>query len=90
MTAAELLREKLKANFPFTKEEFIKKISKEIEVNGYSSFICDRHIRETKLIHGHTIRLQHEQIVCDWARSEGFTISHKCNRHGVRCVVFMI
>ena len=90
MTAAELLREKLKANLPFTKEEFIEKISKEIEVNGYSSFICDRHISETKLVHGHTIRLQHDQIVCDWAESEGFYVSHKYNRHGVRSVVFMI
>lgn len=90
MTAAELLREKLKANLPFTKEEFIEEIFKDIEVNGYSSFICDRHISETKLMHGHTIKLQHEQIICEWARSEGFTISHKPNRHGVRCVVFMI
>lgn len=90
MTAAELLREKLKANLPFTKEEFIEKISKDIEVNGYSSFICDRHISETKLIHGHTIKLQHEQIICDWARSEGFAISHKHNGHGVRSVVFTI
>lgn len=90
MTAAELLREKLKANLPFTKEEFIEKISKEIEVNGYSSFICDRHISETKLMYGHTIKLQHEQIICDWARSEGFTISQKHNSYGVRSVVFTI
>ena len=90
MTAAELLREKLKANLPFTKEEFIEKISKDIEVNGYTSFICDRHISETKLMHGHTIKLQHEQIICDWARSEGFAISHKHNRYGVRIIVFSI
>lgn len=90
MTAAELLREKLKANLPFTKEEFIEKISKEIEVNGHTSFICDRHISETKLYHGHTIKPQHEQIIWEWARSEGFTISHKYNRHGVRSVVFAI
>ena len=90
MTAAELLREKLKANLPFTKEEFIGQISKDIEVNGYSSFICDRHISETKLNHGHTIKPQHEQIICDWAKSEGFSISHKYNRHGVKSVVFAI
>lgn len=74
MTAAEKLRMEIAQEAPFSKDEFISKISRLIKAYGYASFICDKHIRETDVSpNGNTIRMAHEQVAIDFARSEGFT-----------------
>lgn len=63
MTAAEKLRMEIAQEAPFSKDEFISKISRLIKAYGYASFICDKHIRETDVSpNGNTIRMVHEQI----------------------------
>ena len=44
MTAAEKLRMEIAQEAPFSKDEFISKISRLIKAYGYASFICDKHI----------------------------------------------
>ena len=91
MTAAEKLRMDMVQEAPFSKEEFISKISRLIKAYGNASFICDRHIRETNIsTNGNTIRVAHEQIAIDFARSEGFSVSYKHNSCGVRYIVFTL
>ena len=46
MTAAEKLRMEIAQEAPFSKDEFISKISRLIKAYGYASFICDKHIRD--------------------------------------------
>jgi hypothetical protein len=41
MTAAEKLRMEIAQEAPFSKDEFISKISRLIKAYGYASFICD-------------------------------------------------
>lgn len=76
---------------PFSKDEFISKISRLIKAYGYASFICDKHIRETDVSpNDNTIRMAHEQVAIDFARSEGFSVSYKHNSYGVRYIVFTL
>ena len=76
---------------PFSKEEFINAISERIKRSGRASFICDRHIRETDITgSGYTIRMNHEQVAADYARSEGFRVSYEWNGYGVRYIVFTL
>lgn len=42
MTAAEKLRMEIAQEAPFSKDEFISKISRLIKAYGYASFICDK------------------------------------------------
>lgn len=59
MTAAEKLRMEIAQEAPFSKDEFISKISRLIKAYGYASFICDKHIRETNISsNGNTLALQ--------------------------------
>lgn len=92
MAAADKLRQEMMQNLTFTKEEFINVISERIKgsMSGRASFICDRHISETKLKYGNTIRMSHEQAVVDFARSEGFNVSYDHNSYGVRYIVFTL
>lgn len=92
MTAAEKLRQEMMQKLPFTKEEFIKVISERIRgsLSGMASFICDHHIRETKLKGGNTIRMSHELAAIDFAKSEGFHVSYDHNSYGVRYIVFTL
>ena len=91
MTAAEKLRMEIMQEVPFKKEELISKISRLIKAYGYASFICDKHIRETDISKsGNTIRMAHEQIAVNFARSEGFLVSYKHNSYGVRYIVFTL
>lgn len=58
MTAAEKLRMEIAQEIPFSKDEFISKISRLIKAYGYASFICDKHIRETDVSpNDNTIRM---------------------------------
>lgn len=67
MTAAEKLRMEIAQEAPFSKDEFISKISRLIKAYGYASFICDKHIRETDVSpNGNTIRMAHEQVAIDF------------------------
>ncbi len=92
MTAAEKLRQEMMQSLPFTKDEFIKVISERIKgsLSGMASFICDRHIKETQIKGGNTIRMSHEQAVIDFATSEGFRISYDYNSYGVRYIIFTL
>lgn len=91
MTAAEKLRMEMMQEAPFKKEELISKISRLIKAYGYASFICDKHIKETNISNsGNTIRMAHEQIAVNFARSEGFSVSYKHNSYGVRYIVFTL
>ena len=92
MTAAEKLRQEMMQTLPFTKEEFIKVISERIHgsLSGRACFICDKHISETKLKGGNTIRMSHEQAVIGFATSEGFRISYDYNSYGVRYIIFTL
>jgi len=92
MTAAEKLRQEMMQSLPFTKDEFIKVISKRIKdsLSGMASFICDRHIKETRIKDGNTIRMSHEQAAIDFARSEGFRVSYDYNSYGVRYIIFTL
>lgn len=66
MTAAEKLRMEIAQEIPFSKDEFISKISRLIKAYGYASFICDKHIRETDVSpNDNTIRMAHEQVAID-------------------------
>lgn len=79
-------------SLPFTKDEFIKVISERIKgsLSGMASFICDRHIEQTKIKGGNTIRISHEQAAIDYARSEGFRVSYDYNNYGVRYIIFTL
>lgn len=90
MKAAELLKQEIKGNMPCTKEEFIDVVSNDIRAAGRSTFICDRHIRETNLDCQHTVELKHEEILRSWAIEEGFKVSYEYNGYGVRKMVFTI
>lgn len=91
MTAAEKLRMEIMQEVPFKKKELISKISRLIKEYGYASFICDKHIRETNISNsGNTIRMAHEQTAINFARSEGFLVSHDYNASGVRLIIFTI
>ena len=91
MTAAEKLRMEIAQEAPFSKDEFISKISRLIKAYGYASFICDKHIRETeRSSNGNTIRMAHDQVAIDFARSEGFSVSYKHNSYGARYIVFTL
>lgn len=92
MTAAENLRQEMANDAPFTKEEFINAISNRIKgsLSARACFICDKHIRETKITGGNTIRMSHEQTAIDFATSEGFRVSYDYNSYGVRYIVFTI
>lgn len=49
------------------------------------------HIRETNISsNGNTIRMAHEQVAIDFARSEGFSVSYKHNSYGVRYILFTL
>ena len=88
MTAAEKLRMEIAQEAPFSKDEFISKISRLIKAYGYASFICDKHIRETNISsNDNTIRMAHEQVAIDFARSEGLSVSYKHNTYGVRYIL---
>lgn len=89
MKAAELLRNEIASNMPCTKDEFIEVLSKDIKTMGRSAFICDRHITKTSLC-AHTAHLKHEQILCEWAKEEGFNVSYEYNNYGVRKMIFTI
>jgi hypothetical protein len=71
---------------------YIKVISERIKcsLSGMASFICDRHIKETQIKGGNTIRMSHEQAVIDFATSEGFRISYDYNSYGVRYIIFTL
>lgn len=88
--AADMLRMELRKEAPFTKEEFIEKICLMIKAYGFARFICDRHIRETKIKNDNVLRMAHEHIAIDFARSEGFNVSYRRNSHGVRYIVFTL
>ena len=76
---------------PFTKEEFINTICERIKRSGRARFYCDRHIGKTEVTgNGNTIRMSHEQIAADYARSEGFSVSYDYNSYGVRYIVFTL
>lgn len=91
MTAAEKLRKGMEQTAPFRKDEFINAISERIKRSGRAWFICDRHIRETDIRGGgYTIRMNHEQVATDYARSEGFRVSYERNGYGVRYIVFTL
>lgn len=91
MTAAERLRMGMVQNAPFSKEEFINKISERIKASGRACFICDRHISKTDIKGcGNTIRMADEQAAIDFARSEGFRVSYDRNSYGVRYIVFTL
>lgn len=91
MTAAEKLRMDMMQEAPFSKEEFISKISRLIKAYRYASFICDKHIKETNISpNGNTIRMAHEQVAIDFATSEGFSVSYKRNSYGVRHILFAL
>lgn len=91
MTTAEKLRQEVAQSAPFGKEEFINVISKRIKASGKACFICDRHIRETNITGcGNTIRMNYEQLVKDYALSEGFCVSYDYNSYGVRYIVFTL
>lgn len=88
MTTAEKLRMELVQDVPFTKEEFIKYISEVIKGCGHAKFVCDRHIGRTELRHGASCKLAHEDVLKEWAYSEGFNVSYKHNGYGVRYILF--
>lgn len=91
MTTAEKLRMDMMQEAPFSKEEFISKISRLIKAYRCASFICDKHIKETNISpNGNTIRMAHEQVAIDFATSEGFSVSYKRNSYGVRHILFTL
>ena len=90
MTAAEKLRAEMAQRAPFSKDEFINKISEMIRHYGRSRFICDRHIGQTDIHHYHTIRMADEHTAIDFAEAEGFRVSYDYNGYGVRSIVFTL
>lgn len=88
--AADKLRMELIQEAPFTKEQFIEKVCARIKAYGSAKFICDRHIKETDIGNKGIIRMAHEQVAIDFARSEGFGVSYTHNSHGVRYIVFTL
>ena len=91
MTAAEKLRQEMIQSAPFSKDEFISRISELIKGSGKACFICDRHIRATEIFSPwNTIRMADEQAAIDFARSEEFRVSYNHNSYGVRYIVFTL
>lgn len=89
MTAAEQLKMELANTVPFTKEEFIKSIYERIKSCGRASFVCDKHIRQTELRRA-SCKLAHENIIKEWAHSEGFEWHYDYNSYGVRYIIFTL
>lgn len=91
MNAAEKLRQEMTQDAPFTKDEFIQTICRRIKNSGRAMFYCDRHIQKTDVTErGSTIRMNHEQVAVEYARSEGFCVSYEYNGYGVRSIVFTL
>lgn len=90
MKASEQLKQELANTVPFTKEEFIKSICERIKSCGRASFVCDKHIGRTELEHGASCKLAHENIIKEWADSEGFEWHYDYNSYGVRYLIFTL
>ena len=88
MTAADMLRQELKNELPFTKKDFINALVESIRKYGKATWICDDHIRETNL--RGQIQLKHERILTEYAEEEGFMVCPTYNKYGVRQLKFSI
>lgn len=90
MTAAERLKAEIASEAPITKGEFISEISKRIKRNGRAMYICDRHITETNIYSRDCVQMKYENLVKEYAVSEGFNVSYRHNSYGVRYIVFTL
>lgn len=91
MTTASALKEELRKNLSFTKEDLIEAISIRVRKSGRAYFICDWHIDKSKLgKYDNTIRLCDEYAAVTMAKEEGFSVSHTFNSYGVRYLVFSL
>lgn len=91
MTAAERLKQELKDRCPVTKADFIKAVLDGIKEYGRADFICDDHITQTSIRKGyHAICLQDEQVLTEYACSEGFRVGVHHNIYGVRELRFSL
>lgn len=90
MTAAERLKAEIRSEAPITKKEFISEISSRIKRSGRAMYICDRHIEKTDIHRMNTIQMKYEDLVKDYAVSEGFRVSYDYNSYGVRYIVFTL
>lgn len=91
MTTASALKEELRKNLSFTKEELIEAISIRVRKSGRAYFICDLNVDKTKIgKYDNTIRISDEYAAITIARQEGFKISRAYNSYGVRYLVFSL
>lgn len=88
MTAADMLRQELKNELPFTKKDFINALVESIRKYGKATWVCDGHIRETNL--QGQIHLKHERILTQYAEEEGFMVHITYNKDRVRILEFLI
>ena len=88
MTVADMLRQELENELPFTKEDFIKALVESIRKYGKATWVCDGCIRKTNL--QGQIHLKHERILTKYAEEEGFMAHLTYNKNGVRILEFSI
>lgn len=89
MIAADMLRQELKNELPFTKKDFINALVESIRKYGKATWICDDHIRETNL-QLRQMQLEHRSILTQYAEEEGFMVFPTYNIYGVRQLEFSI
>ena len=89
MTAADMLRQELKNELPFTKKDFIDAIMASIREYGKSTWYCNDRVCETNL-REREIHLKHERILTQYAEEEGFMVFPTYNMYGVRILEFSI
>ena len=89
MTAADMLRQELKNELPFTKKDFIDALVASIREYGKSTWYCNDRVCETNL-RQREIHLKHERILTQYAEEEGFMVFPTYNMYGVRILEFSI
>ena len=87
-TMAELLRQE-------QKNELLKDITwlpecveSAIRNNGRYIIICAPHISEVKK--DWALPEKYDYSVCEWARQQGFNVTHKYNSYGVKQIVITL
>lgn len=89
MTAADMLRQELKNELPFTKKDFINALVESIRKYGKATWYCNDRVCETNL-RQREIQLKHERILTQYAEEEGFMVFPTYNMYGVRILEFSI
>ena len=88
-TMAELLRQEQKNELLKDITWLPEEVAKDIRNCGRFIIICDTHIHEISKTRS-SIPYKYDYPVCEWARQQGFNVTHKCNSYGVKQIVITL